>query len=219
VEVTNFKDFTIDDIVQAMSEKQASKTQKKIEKGKNVELYEYDLDELIVRSDGGVVMVGEQYYVRVVTVTTTDSKGNTTTRTIYYYYYNDIIVVNISPEGNIEWVERIPKLQYSTNDGGYYSSYVLTVVNDRLLFVFNDDPRNAFYKGVGRPETYRRGENGAVLLVEIDTEGNQERHTLVAPRGRSVAITRPKVCEQVNSNELVIFAEAGKKTQFARVTF
>ena len=219
IEVRSFKPFTIDDIVQHMSERKAKRTQAKMDKGKNVELYNYELDDLIVRSDGGVVMVGEQFYVRVVTVTTTDSKGNTSTRTTYYYYYKDIIVVNIEPDGSIAWVQRIPKLQQSVDDGGYYSSYVLTVVDDRLIFVFNDDPRNVNYRSPGKPHLYTRGENSAVLAVELDPQGNQNRYTLVPPRGRTTPTTRPKVCEQANANELVLFAEWKKTRQFARVTF
>ena len=39
----------------------------------------------------------------------TDSKGNTHTTTTYHYYYNDIIVVNISPKGDIDWTIKIEK--------------------------------------------------------------------------------------------------------------
>ena len=110
----NFKEFDIDFITQNMKKRQEKKAKRKEAKGKEVELFSYDLDEIIFDNSGGAVLIGEQYFIT--TSTSTDSNGRT--RTTYRYHYNDIIVVKISSDGNIDWAEKIPKVQVSTNDGG-----------------------------------------------------------------------------------------------------
>ncbi|MCB0586514.1 MAG: hypothetical protein KDD06_14485, partial [Phaeodactylibacter sp.] len=104
--------------------RRATRAEANDDTGREPELYRFSLDELVLRSDGGAVLVAEQYYVFERTYRYWDG----TLRFDYYYNYNDIIVVNIQPDGNIEWATRIPKRQETINDGGYYSSYAMSIV-------------------------------------------------------------------------------------------
>ncbi|MDH5399553.1 MAG: hypothetical protein OEX02_15495, partial [Cyclobacteriaceae bacterium] len=126
VEKTSYKEFGLDFITQDMTARQEKKTRKRAEKGKVVELYEYDLDDIVINEDGSAVLIGEQYYTDVVTYTTQGANGAMMTNTMYYYYRNDIIIVSFSPEGEIKWLDKIPKTQVTVNDGGLYSSYAKT---------------------------------------------------------------------------------------------
>lgn len=214
---TSTSEFGIDFLTQNLTEKQEKKVKKKEAKGKSVELFNYDLDNLIIRSDGGVVLVGEQYYVRVVTTTTTSANGGTTTRTDYHYYYNDIVVVNISPAGDIEWTQKIAKRQHSVNDGGYYSSYALMVYKDKLYFFFNDSPRNLSYTGTGK--VYNMPfKKSVVTMVEVNAEGDVMRESLFSMK-ESEVMTRPKVCEQISPNKMILFGEYKKTHRFTEVQF
>ena len=216
----NFKDFGIDFITQNMTVRQEKKVKKRAEKKKKpIELYEYDLDNIILKEDGGAILIGEQFFIRVVTRTTTDANGNTTTTTTYYYYYNDIIVINISPKGEIEWTEKIPKRQITTNDGGFYSSYALTEFDDKLYFIFNDNPKNLFYKGEGKIYNFNKGKKESlVVLVELNMDGEQTREALFSMKDAEVII-RPKVCEQISKNQMILFGQKKKIQRFAKVTF
>lgn len=218
IEVQNFKEFDIDFITENLSEKKEAKTKKKAEKGKDVELYRYVLDDIILREDGGAVLVGEQYYVTVSTTTTTNSNGSTSTTTTYHYYYNDIIVTNISPKGEIDWASKIAKYQHSTNDGGFYSSYALSIVEDKLYFIFNDNAKNLKYDGKGAPYNFTRGRESIVMLVEVDSDGEQSREALTS-LSDSGMLTRPKVCRQISDNEMIIYGMRGKKYKLGKVTF
>ena len=218
VKKQSFKAFDMNFITQNMTEKQEKKTKKKADKGKNIELYEYDLDEMILTSDGGAILIGEQYYVRVVTTTSTDSYGNTTTRTTYYYYYNDIIVVNISPEGDIKWAKKIPKHQVTTNDGGYYSSYFLIVDEDKLHFIFNDHIDNIIAPEPGKTKNFTGRKNGAVAYVTMDSNGNQTRKAFFRTKDAEVII-RPKVCKQVSAKSSIIYGEKKKVNQFGLIEY
>ena len=218
IKTKNFKEFGIDFITQNMTERQEKKTKKKDEKGKNIELFRYDLDDIILREDGGAVLIGEQYFVRIVTRTYTDSDGNTRTTTTYYYYFNDIIAISMSPNGSIDWAEKIPKRQLTINDGGFFSSYALSVVKDKLYFVFNDNPKNLFYKGQGKLYNFNKSKQSLVVLVELDSNGKQTREALFSAKEADV-LTRPLVCEQISKNEMVLFGQRRKTHRFAKITF
>ncbi len=211
----SFKKFDIDFITQNMTERQEKKTKNKADKGKNTEMFNYDLDYLFVKDDGGVTLIGEQYYYSVVTHTS----SNGSTYTTYHYYYNDIIVVNISPEGDIEWANKIAKRQHTVNDGGFFSSYALTIVGDRFFFIFNDNAQNLGYTGKGKVANLKLGGKDAIaVLVEVDYEGKQTREALFASKETGVLI-RPKVCEQISDNQIILFGQRKKIQRFALAAF
>ena len=215
VKATSVKEFDIDFITQGMTEKQEEKAKKREEKGKDQELYEYDLDNLIMRDDGGAVLVGEQYYVVVSTYT--DAKGNRTTT--YTYYYNNIIIINIDNAGKIEWAQTIPKRQVSSNDQGAYSSYALMVKDDKLHFIFNDNRQNLNPKKQGGYKNYSfRDKDGIVAIATVDRDGKITREALIDAADIEVGV-KPKVCDQINDNQMLIFGERKKKDQFAIVDF
>lgn len=214
IKTKSFKDFGLDFIIQNMSPREANRSARKAERGDEVELYEYDLDKLLVGKDGSAILVGEQYFMEE-TTTTMYVNGRMTYNTIYHYYYNDIIAVKINPEGQIEWTEKVSKSQHTTNDGGFFSSYTLAILKGRICFFFNDHPENVNYKGVGRPLPYRAKES-VVIMASLDQRGAQTRQPVFSLREVDV-ITRPKVCEQVSNREVILFGQRRKTQQFARV--
>lgn len=204
----NYKEFEKDFLEEFMSEKKAAK-------GK--ELYNYDLDKIILREDGGAVLIAEQYYVREVTTCTT-SNGVTSCRTTYYYYYNDIIVVNINPDGSIQWAKKIPKRQVSTNDFGFYSSYAVEVTKDKMYFIFNDHPKNLNSTSDKIYNYNPRSKEALTVVVTVDGKGEVEKEALFNA-SEAGTIIRPKVCDQVNPTEMLIFGQKKKIQRFARLTF
>jgi hypothetical protein len=209
----SFKDFGADFLTEDLTERKAERTKTKIENGKNVELYQFDLDNLTLRDDGGAVLIGEQFYIRRVTY----SNGRTTTtRTLYYY--NNIIVVNINPQGDIAWAHQIKKSQRTVDDGGFYSSYTMAVVKDKLYFIFNDNPRNLTTKNGRLYPMNTASKEALVVLVEMDGEGRQTKMPLFLSTDAEVII-RPKVCEQIADNQLVVFGQRRRNHRFARITF
>ena len=213
-----FQEFGIDFITQNMTVRKKKKTKKKAAKGKDTELYQYDLNNIILRDDGGAVLIGEQYYVDVVIITTTGANGSMSTTAKSHYYYNDIIVINMSPDGKIEWTKKIAKSQGTVDDVGFFSSYALSVVKDKLYFVFNDNPRNLFYKGTGKLYNFNKSKESLVVLVTLDSEGNQTREALFSAREADI-LTRPKVCKQISNNEMVLFGQRKKTHRFAKISF
>lgn len=140
------------------------------------------------------------------------------TSTTTHYYYNDIITVKINTEGQIEWAEKVAKRQHTLDDGGFYSSYLMSIVKGRICFIFNDNPENLGYTGVGRVFNYVGGNKSIVTLVSLDEKGHQERQPLLRASDIEV-IVRPKVCKQIASNNIILFGQRRKTQQFAMVSF
>ncbi len=227
----NQKEFEFAFLTEYMSEKNKEKARQAERSGntrRQVELYEYDLDKLILRSDGGAVLVAEQYYVyqerdynyypfygyRSFYRSSYYDRFQYTT----YYNYNDILVVNIRPNGEIEWTARIPKKQETTNDGGYFSSYTMSIVRDKLFFVFNDNGRN-FSENRKNNRIYNfNGSNSVITLAEVSKGGKVKTFPLYNNRDAAI-ITRPKVCKQIGSRQMAIYGERGQKFRFASLRF
>jgi hypothetical protein len=213
----SFKEFGIDFITQNMTEGEAARTKKKEEKGEENELFEFDLDKLLVGKDGSAVLIGEQYYKRVVTYTRMINGIPIMTSTTHYYY-NDIIAVKVDREGQIQWAEKVAKRQHTTQDGGFYSSYTMAIVKGNICFIFNDNPKNVEKGGSGKIANYGGGKVSLVVMVSLDASGKQTRKPLFRSLD-AVVIVRPKVCEQITNNEIILFGQRKKTQQFASVTF
>jgi hypothetical protein len=207
---TNYYKLSIDFLTQSMSEKEESNTERKAGKSQSNRLLEYDIRNIVLWRDGGIILVGEQYYDYSITVGNNESK---------YYMYNNIIVVKISPKGKIEWNVAIPKRQYSVNDNGRVSSFYMSIVDDQLYFIFNDNLKNLNYKnGDIVFETAYSNADAIASIVKVDEIGHQERELLYR-QGNDGGIIRPKVCNKINDKEILLFSQIRRKNQFARVTF
>jgi hypothetical protein len=216
IKTKSFKEFDLDFITQNMTEREAERVARREEKGEEAELYEYDLDKLLVGKDGSAILIGEQYFMKAITQTMYIN-GRPSTTTNYHYYYNDIIAVKVNPVGKIEWAEKVAKTQHTINDNGFYSSYTMAIVKSKICFIFNDHPDNLSYKGIGRPRNFN-GRESMVVMVSLDQNGKQARQPIFNSVDVDV-ITRPKVCEQISNREVILFGQRKKTQQFARLMF
>ena len=205
--------FQFDFVSEFLSERRAERASQEAEVDRP-ELFNYRLDELILRSDGGALLVAEQYFTR--TFYSYDWRGAPIVRN--YYYYNDIIVVNISPAGSIEWACRVPKRQETVDDGGFYSSYSMAVVRDRLFFLYNDNPRNfETERTAGRIYNYNGGRS-VIALAEVQRTGEVQFYALQSNQEIPV-ISRPKMCKQTGSREMILYGERNRRYMFGRLSF
>jgi hypothetical protein len=232
----HFQPFEFDFLTELMSEKnrqKAKEAEENKDRRRSPELYNYSLDDLILRSDGGAVLVAEQYFVEQETYRDYYPGGfypyggfyspfyynrYNNYQTDYYYNYNDIIVVNIRPTGEIEWAARIPKFQETRNDGGYYSSYAMSTVRDRFYFLFNDDARNYRDGDRSNRQYAYTGRESVIVLAEVNIKGEVTTYPLGTNKDNGV-VTRPKMCKQIGRREMAVFGERGKGYKFASLKF
>ena len=218
-----FKEFGEKFITQGWTDREKKRAQRREDKGKGEpQLYNYRMREARIMNDGSIVGTMEQYYVQVRTYT--DTRSGQTSNT-YYYYYNDIITYRINKSGEFDWLQKIPKHQVSTNDGGPYSSYESFVDNGKLYFIFNDNIRN--YDDAGNFQeldrlytaNYGRRKN-AVAITEIDLlSGEMSRRTFFD--GSEIkALVVPKLFDvNYETGEMLIYAIWGRKERIGILRF
>ncbi len=224
----HMNEFGVDYVNQEASDEEDDVDEKKVsskskeskkDKEKEKEMADYQLDEIIFNENGESYLIAEQYYYTVHTYVTSDGKGSSTTRTTYHYFYNDIIVVKMSKEGKIVWVSKIPKKQRSTNDNGFYSSYVMATINGKMNFFFNDHLDNVNIANNVKPKAIlTQSKNSVMVRVELDVDGKTTKDAMFNTRDVEISI-RPKVCKQISDNQLMIYGKRGKKENVAVITF
>ena len=166
--------------------------------------------------DGGHYVLFEEEYLEVYT-----SRGpNGTFTTTYYYHNNDILIMNVSPQGEILWQAVIPKQQVSTNDYGYYNGFFSMVYNDSLYIFTNDNIRNieegSFEYVIGT----QFSRSTFPVLVLVDPEGNFKKEALeVLDRKRDHKVSYRKACK-ISDNQAVIYSFKNRRGIFqGRIQF
>lgn len=202
------KEFSVEFLKEGKKLAYQKKIDKKSKKGKDLELPNLEVREIVPCEDGSYRLIGEQY--RFYTTTHFDSNGNV--RTTNHYVYGDIVVVHIDADQEITWISKIPKYQHSTNDGGFFSSYALCEYKGKMVFIFNDHIDNliAFKEKKGYKNYTLKKKKGAVVGASVSRDGKTERE-LIYSLEEDQAYLRPKAGMQITDNELVVFARLKKK--------
>ncbi|MGI8892245.1 MAG: hypothetical protein ACR2GN_02175, partial [Bacteroidia bacterium] len=103
-----------------------------------------------------------------------------------------------------------------------FSSYAMAIVNDKIYFVYNDNAKNLAYRDGGKLYNFNNSikskDKSVVVMAELDHTGNFTKQALFTAKEAEV-LTRPKVCEQISNNELIIFGQKKKAHKFAKLTF
>ena len=169
---------------------------------------DYVVRQMIVKNDGGFVMVSESYFVS----TRSSYAPGFGYYAAYYspymsanvreYHYNDIMVLSYNGEGQREWGTIIPKTQYSQEDGGLFSSYALLNTGGTLAFLFNDFN-----------STHSRIQMGAV-----DELGKLQMHSFTA-EGNDYPDWIPRSAKQVASRIMVVPCLHKRQICFAKIVF
>jgi hypothetical protein len=152
----------------------------------------YEVQDLIVRSDGGVVLVSEYVNETAEAYEYTDYDPyyggyRTATRYINYHEYEDILLLMIDPDGTVRWDDVIRKRQVSREDYGRNSSFALLNAQTRLFFIFNEDI------------SYDTN----VMQYVLDPKGRLHRDAILNADANEVMLV-PRKAVQVSGNEIVI---------------
>lgn len=163
----------------------------------------FRLKDLTLRSDGGIVLVAEQYYRQRAAVATPNGydRGDAVV-------YNDILVANLAPDGTYSWLRNIPKRQETFDDHGSFSSFVQATVKDRFYFLFNDN-RNNFQPGKSRVYNFDIQES-VITLSEINRAGEQTTVPLFVNEDAGI-VALPRRCRQVGARTILVYGEKGRE--------
>ena len=220
-EVTNLNtnDIPLDILTQGYTSAKVKKAIRASEEGnvnKQVELENFDIDRLVVRSDGGVLMVGEEY--REGNLDSFDPYSSIRSN-VKTYFYGDILVSNISPQGVAQWTARIPKNQETVDDGGYYSSYVMGIGGSKLVFLFNENMRNINFSDLYYTNSFRMdavNNDTGLIRAEVDKKG-QVKLSALYDRKETGVVGVPKISEQISASKIFVINRANNALLFSLI--
>ena len=162
---------------QYASKKSVRKNDKKDEEG-SAEFANLELRKLIVDEDGGVLLIGEQYYM----VSHTSYSTNGRMSTYYTYHYNDMLITKINGAGNLAWMRKLPKRQIGGRGQGGMSYEYLRVENDHY-FLFLDNEKNLDLPLDEVPANHSDGKGGFLTSYKIkDTTGEVRKTSILDTR-------------------------------------
>ena len=164
---------------------------------RNKELNTFSIDKIILRSDGGAVVLSEAKY------TTSNSYYDNFTRsyvTTTNYYYNNILAVSMNANGTIDWPVVIPKNQVTVNDFGYYSSYCMAVDDNKMHFIYNRFSGNK--------------SNG--MMYSITAAGEEQPTQLFSNQEEATLI--PSGALQIDDDVIIIPAIHKRKVSLLKLT-
>ena len=167
----------------------------------------YQVQHLIVKNDGGFVLVSEIHYV---TSRTNYSPGTGfyssyspySSTIVHEYHYNDIMALSYDKDGSRLWSSFIPKEQYSQEDGGIFSSYALLNTGGTLAFLYNDF----------------NSTRSSIQLATLSSEGRSDIHSFKA-EGNDYPDWMPSSGKQVAGRILIVPCLHKKQICFAKVVF
>lgn len=185
------------------------KTLRRLKKGKEIELgFDGHLIDLQIMPDGSLTLISEHrddldmqngvYFDRKNLLSETKMFQESITT-----FYGDVRFVNISPENNINWVINHDKHQTLTNTS--IASIGLFKSSNNLQFVFND-----FF------------EDG-ISCCSLKNDDGSITCRVIADWGRKNVLGKnqiqPNCLIQLDNNQLVSIAYAGRRYQLAKFTF
>jgi hypothetical protein len=164
----------------------------------NRELINYSIDKIILRRDGGAVIIAEANY------TSDYSYYDYYLRTYIsrkYYHRDNIIQLSVNKDGSIMWSNMVHKEQTADEDDNSFFSYTSAVAGGKFHCIYN-----RFLK--------RRTQ---VQQSSTDALGNEKSSVLFGEE-QDVYIM-PTAAAQVDADMLVIPAYKGKDFRLAGIVF
>lgn len=163
---------------------------------------------LIVKNDGGFVMISEDFYVSTRNNYAGPGFGYYSwyygpmmASSVREYHYDDILAISYDAAGNRQWHTFIRKDQYSQEDGGLFSSYALVNTGGAIGFLFNDFNAN----------------RSRIQLASMDGAGQLVMKSLST--GASDPDWLPRSGKQISAREIVVPCLSKRQICFAKVIF
>jgi hypothetical protein len=170
---------------------------------------DYVVRNLIVKNDGGFILVLEDFYMSTRTTSYGNGLGyyswynnNYATTSTREYHYGDVLTIDYDIDGNRKWHSFIRKEQYSQEDDGLFSSYALLNSGGSLVFLYNDFNTS----------------KSSLNLAAIDVDGNLQMKKMNPGRNEG-ADWLPRSGKQTDIKELLIPVLRKNSLGFARVVF
>ncbi len=170
-------------------------------------LNQFQVRDLVVKNDGGFVLIAEDYYI---TTRHGYSSGfgyyswyyPSMSSSVREYRYGDILVASYDGSGQLDWYQFVRKDQFTQEDGGLFSSFLMVNTGGAIGFMFNDF----------------MGSRSRVRLASVDGSGEVQTQIL-GEAARNAPDWIPRQGEQISAREVMVPCLIRRKICFAKLTF
>lgn len=163
-------------------------------------LSDLKIRKLVANSDGGCTIIAEKYYeTRQAYTYTVNGFPQTSYRTVYNY--DEIIMLARNGDGSVRFRDFVKKTHSSISDGGYYSSFVTILNNDKISLVYNYDVNS----------------DSDIMLVTLSNKGIVDSKVLIKSMSYYVTIM-PAESKQVTANSAIITSLKDRRFCLMRLT-
>jgi len=176
----------------------------------NSDLKDIKMRNIFLKSDGGLELVAEKYYQNIRTissinpiVTSSFVTGPDNSRTVTEYYYDEIYVFNLKIDGSMAWSQTILKEQFSTDDGGIFSSYAILQYPIGNTYIFND----------------LSSKNTRLLACYVTAKGEMNMKEVQTNEQTDDWNLMPRSARQVSKSELLMPCVMKNNVCFLKLTF
>lgn len=183
-----------DDFVATLREKQGVK---------NKGIPEAEVREIVLRRDGGMILIGElSREIERNRSATAGYYGRSGALSMVDYYHDDLFVISIHPTGEEHWKNILHKKQYSQDDDAMYSSYFLLKTPTALRMIFNDEIKM----------------ENTVSEYVLTGNGEFDRNAVMSTESQRLRL-RFRDAVQVAANEMLVPSENRSQLKLVRVTY
>jgi hypothetical protein len=169
-------------------------------------LLTFKIKEVALFENGGSIVFAESFFQTSETVRMQSSYFSNNNivenRTISIYSFNDIIGFQFDNEGRIIREHILRKKQVTEDDGGVYSSFILTNNGNKLIFIHSE--------GIGN--------NVDFVAQSMQADGEIERKVLLPDLDRSAPLL-VKMAKQISPNEVIIPSFRGNTFKLIKILF
>ncbi len=166
---------------------------------KNDFLDHIELRHLILRNDGGLLLIGES--AKRIERNNYGLAGgiNTIFSNNVDYYFEDIFLWALDATGGVHWTKLLRKKQYSHADGAIYSSFGLVQTPSLVRLIFNDEIKK----------------NNTVSAYLLNGRGVLGRQSVMNTQYEGLGL-RFAALRQVGSSTFVVPSEVGKEMRLVK---
>lgn len=167
---------------------------------------EIKLIDMIRAPDNGYYLLGE--YILINETCMPDYRSSLMSCN-YNYYYNDIFVFKFDSTGSLQRKLRIPKKQFTRNDGALHSSFSYGIIKNKLVLLYNDHPKNLKPKNPSHLMFMTDPKKSNLAAITIDDKGLVEKEFIVN-NDKKKTWCKPNIFYQNPSGAIIMLAEKGR---------
>ncbi len=158
----------------------------------------YPIERIVLRNDGGAVLVAEAAYTTEYSYY--DSFSQSFTRRLEYHFDN-VVAISINSDGTVDWNAVVDKEQISMDDNGIYSSFCSLLNSENLVIVYNNDI----------------SKHNSIVAATIDNKGKLNKGRPIP--GTEGLLLLPRSGKQVTANSILVPAYKKRNQFLVQITF